>query len=439
MGKSKLKIEYLRLGGVEINPNEIHQLNIYESLEFPGVTGDITFKDLNAVKEIGVYSGDSLKIAFGKENDTPLVLEFDIYSGSDDYITEADPNSMDTSFKFCSKWLLNGLIRKRSRSFSGQRIDEIVRALVIDSGGSPGFFIKTKQTLDRFVSPYWNPITTINYLGSFATDDNGLGGYTLWTDIETGLVNFAPLGVLMHTTRNYGSTDLELAMDTGDPRSPRKVFSIEVDSNFNLIDYGTIGLGRTKLAGFDYDRMQPIEIDKTADEYQGSHLSTVLPINDKYQGRSFRFNKRAMNFPNTDELIRNDGTRRSDEFVEGKWNTRFANLSSDVVRLNVSVVGDTFFKRAGTLIKIKVPRPGDNQSEPNQLYSGTYLVRNVRHVITGMEYGQFLTLVSDGLKETTRVDLVSWNDPSSNIRRNVLNGDEYDIDVESERGTVLTR
>jgi hypothetical protein len=70
-------------------------------------------------------------------------------------------------------------------------------------------FIETKQTLERFVTPFWSPIKIIRYLMSFALDakpkenitpkigEGEQGGFLLFTDLKTGKVNFIPPSRLM--------------------------------------------------------------------------------------------------------------------------------------------------------------------------------------------------------------------------------------------------
>lgn len=454
------KINRLMVGGVTLDPSNIISLDIFESINFPGITGKIAFRDYGSFKEFeNIFAGDEIKISFGREQEANLHLEMIVTKSSGD-TPIIDETSNITTLEFVSPWIVPAFTKKRSRPFRNKRIDEIVFELVKECGGTMGAFIRTKQKLDRFVSPYWTPIETIKYLMSFAVDENERGGFLLWTDIETKAVNFAPVSHLFDAVKNYGTVSFSIKMNPRDQTSTERIFEQSIEQSFDILKYGDVGLGRSRLEGFDYDNTKILSIDKRIDEYSHNHLSSKLPLNDKFLGKQFRTTKASFLYPNTDELLpfedpnitatqtaRSEGTTgaslrrtsrnrtqskiKSNDLIKGRLANKQSLLISDIIKLNVKLNGETEEKRAGKQIKVIYPAADNSE---NLQYTGIYLIRNIRHVIQGMQFCQILTLIIDGFKEIDRIDMINFNGENNTFALE-YDGDEFDADFSDSINT----
>ena len=432
---SIVKFETFKIKDITFDPTNILSLDIYESLEFPGVTGRLTFQDYSATREReNIFAGDAVEISFSREQDPPLVFNFVLSESMGDSAPD-DTHYNISSIKFCSPWMLEAFTRKRSRSWggdgTGKLISEIVQELVEECGGQIGTFTPTKQTLERFVSPYWSPIDTIRYLMNFAIDENDNGGYLLWTDVELDKVNFIPIGVLMNgdTAINYGEVPFDLRMNPANERSAERILTQEVSSAFNILKYADMGMGKSRFAGFNYDKTEVMYANKKVDEYGHSHLSTKLPLNDKFMGLRYRTTKNSFLFHNTDELIRDTSADAplSAELINGKLSNKFSLLFGDMLKIDANLVGETVDKRVGKLVKLIYPTVDDKITGENQQYTGTFLIKNIRHAIQGMQYLNAVTFVADGFKTIERDDMVEWN--ATNVIDAEHEGDDFDKDA----------
>lgn len=64
------------------------------------------------------------------------------------------------------------------------------------------------------------------------------------------------------------------------------------------------------------------------------------------------------------------------------------------------------------------------------MYSGTYLIKRIKHTIQGGEFGQKISLITDGYKQINRKDLIKWTGSNK-----FEIGDEFDVDTAIEKGT----
>lgn len=429
----KMNFNYFKISGVDIDISKIKTLDIYESIEFPGITGSVLIDDWFSLREtLNIFAGDIVNISFGRVTDKSLDLELVITSAPIE-IPLKNQDDKYLKIDFCSKWLVEGFTQKRSRVWKNEYIHDIVADLVEMCGGNLGIFVKTKQKLERFVSPYWSPIQTIRYLMNFAVDQDDVGGYLLFTGIydkekeSNEIVNFIPYSTLV-STRNYGYVPYKLTLTPRHHDSPERIISMTMGSTFDSIKQGALGLGRTQHVGFNYDKTEVMSQDNRIDQYGHNHISSKLPLDIKYLGSAYRTTKDSLLFPNTKELIEdgkttsedNTGTteedtyiRNADELLKGRLNTKQSLTFSDAVTLDLMTNGEGYHKKAGKLVWIDYPsRSMQSKREYHKQLSGTYLIKDLRHSINGMIYTNVMTVICDGFKDSPRPDLVEWTKES---------------------------
>ncbi len=449
---------------ISIDPADIISLDVYESIDFPGITGTVSFRDWRDLKDnCNIFAGDTITFKFIRSEDlaSPLDLSYVIYSSYGD-IADRNRMSNDISFDFCSPWLYQAFTRKRSRSWVNKSISEIVTDLIAECSGELdveeyetykkidvsllGWIEETDQYLERFVSPYWSPIEIIQYLMRFAVSkEDKMAGYVIWTDImdldmETEIVNFVPVSKLMTKNDAYAKVPFSLKVHPTYQQSFENLYNIQMEQSFDVIKYAGSGLGRSKFVGFDYDSTTRINSDRTIDGCDQNHLSTKLPLNKDFLGEIYRPTKSSFLYPNTTNLIMSGGVVpfNTDEIecliidpaalVKG-WNLgKMSYMFSDMFKLNVRVNGETESKRAGSQIEVVYPSVEANKK--NEQYSGTYLIRNNRHTIQGMNYINTLTLIADGYKNIEREDMVEWG--VYNVNSEESKGDYHDTDYDKE-------
>ena len=316
------------------------------------------------------------------------------------------------------------------------RVDEIIADIVQTCGGELLVVEPTRQVLDRFVSPYWSPIFTLNFLLSFAESENGHGGYLLWTDIENERVNLVPVYNLM--AGDYGEVGYKMVLNNTYQRSMARVFQQSMDKNFNVMKDGDMGLAHSQLIGFNYDNTTIMQYDQRLDDYNFSqaHLGTRIPLNEKYLGKRYRNTRFSHLFYNTDSLIQNienTDPQKSEEMLAGRLHNKYTMATADLLKINVSSPGEGYRKRAGRLIQIQYPSIDDGRTAENKNFSGWYLIKNVRHSIQGMQYKNTISLVSNAYKNIERIDMIDIQGSKINgipgINTNFIEGTEFEGDI----------
>ncbi len=399
-------LHHFKIRGTKLPSDKIMELNIYEAIDFPAITGNVLIDDWGGLKEeYEFFSNDIVEIKFNREGDPPITVFCVLYESGGENPMPGEHHKK-VIFEFCSPWWVHARSLKITNSWSNKYIHEIIIDLVEMCGGKMGVVDATKQKLERFVAPNWTPIRIIQSLMQQATDENGCGGYLIWTDISDGKVNFISLNSLMVDDKdwNYGYVPFKLTLNPNTTRSLQKVFGMNIENSFSMIDTAESGMGNMRTVGFDYDRTEVIDINSRIDKYKHSHLSTKMPLNTVFLSEPYQTTSFSTFYPNNRELIQTEG--ESESLQVANILTKQSLMLSTLVRVNITTVGENKAKRAGRLVWLDVPYlPNKNHAQ----YTGTYLLKNVRHRIQGAKYMNVCTLVCDGLKKMSdRDDIVSW-------------------------------
>ncbi len=425
--------EHLQINDITVDPTHIAELEIFESLVFPGITGKITLQDWENYKETrNPFAGDNVYIHFGRDGDEPLKLRFKIYESDFD---SPPPDSLYNlvSLKFCSPWIIDGFVKKDSLVWSNKRIDEIVRELVESCGGviNENYWSTDTQLLERFVSPYWTPCAIIKHLQSFVMTEEGHSGFCLWTEIEPpedaddGQVCFMPISKLMKSPEKseestlsfdatYGAADIELRQNPADPKNTNRMQHMMITTDYDILRYGDAGAARSKFVGFDFDGGKVMQLDQKIDQYEhlkDKHLMQKMQLNDKFLRSAYKTTKNTTLYPNTNSLIETE--EEAKKLLKGKLHAKHAFLYSDSIKLNGLTTGEGRQKRVGKLIRVRYPNLTDGGTGAHGHYTGWYLLRNINHRISGMLYNNVVTLITDGVgrdaDSVERADMINWD------------------------------
>lgn len=420
-------ITRLKIGGQDLDQTHVLSLDVFENIEYPAITGQILFQDWNDFKVQGeLFGGEFIDITMSNNNEEAIDMQF-VITGTIADEARREKVANIGGFTFTSPWYVKANTIKRSRYWLNTSIHEIISDLIEECGGVPGVFIPTKQVLERFVTPYWAPIDIIRYLLSFAQDEDGNGGYLLWTDLEDGSVQFAPISRLL--AGDYGDAGLDMSMFTQVEDSYERMYNLNMLNAHDIVHYGHIGAGHSRLIGFNYDRTELMTADLRADEVVSNRLSTAFPLNIDYLGLRYRTTKFYPNFHNTNELI----VDNEDDLILGRVKTKMSLLSSDIFSFTFSTPGEIQQKRAGRLIRMGYPSMDGDKTSENTQYSGKYLIKANRHTFQGRIYGNSLLVVSDGFKEINRNDIISWNKDTNDSNMvdlsKQIDGDRFDADT----------
>lgn len=410
-----LKLRKVTIRDYNLELISISNIEIFESLSMPGITGYISFKDYQAFQELGnVFADDDIKISFSVDDDeaNELVLNFKIFTNEGS--RQLPLNTYDViRYGFCSPWLVEGIALSTSKPYENKKISEIVEDLLKECGAEIGFIEPTKQTLETFVTPFWSPYRSIKYLLSFAMNEESVGGYICWTDLKTGKVNVTTLDyVLKGNLGHYkGDNGSGFNVYPANIRYSGRVKNMTVEASFDSIRMIDTGVPDTKFYAFNFDKKQIMKSKDNIITSKQTRLSKKFPLLQKYTDKKYANHKFLPIFPQTADSIASDDSKLTD-IIDGVEKNTYSFLTTDVFKINIEAIGE-INRRVGWLADLDYPSVGanankDNDTVGNKQMKGTYLIREIKHQFSlSQDYTQYITLVSDGFKEYTR-DLITW-------------------------------
>ncbi len=416
--------------GVIINPKDspIERLEFFESLTFPGITGNLVFKDDQGALELGnkagalVTAGDEIMISFRAKEQSPITVKYTIYAIQEMPMTSA--KAILSSVSFCSTWVYEAFTRKEPIKFCNDEepftISSIVSKIIKECGGetknstTPSIIKKTlDKQIERFLSPFWTPIQTIKYFMDFALSQDTYGGYVIWTNFKQPtpgkeIVNFAPISYFFGDEKENddeglpkGSSMCKGILRIGGENpdaSQNDIKSFNPEKGVDDFKFANLGASNSKICGFDFDRTKRVEIDTGLLNYKHPHFGTKFPLIKKFNKTEYRSIKQTTLYPQTTYLIENEENVK--DMLKGKLFTKYSLLFADFFVINVQLFGEMTDREVGKKIMLLVPSIDEHmKGKPNRKYSGTYIIRNIRHVMASGKYYHFATLISDGYKE----------------------------------------
>lgn len=400
--QKKLKLEIIKINGTILNSENMKELNIFESIVQPGITGYLSLNDFQGISEMGeIFAGDDIEIVFGSENRQTTVLKLKIY-GSESGVVDSEQLSHRVKFLFCSPWLIDGLGRQISKPFKDKKISEIVSSLLTECKAKIGTIEETKTKLENFVSPLWTPLKTIKYLASFALNTSSKGGFVFWTDLKKDTVNFTTIDYLFGA--GYGTAKQALMINPANLKYEGKVHQLNIENSYDIIRQiftGGVGINNISL------NPQINEFQETKKLINGDkqkHLSKYYPVNSEYMNKKYSnvqytplYPVKALEVTNSDLQL----------FIDGRQKYNYNMLFSDAIKINVMVNGESE-RKVGQTVTLNFPSQNESfQKSEHKHFKGDYLIRDIRHVISNGEYFQYMCLIADGYKDFRGI-LTQW-------------------------------
>ena len=397
-----VKLRKVTIKGYKIETSFITNIEIYESITQPGITGFIDIKDYQALQEVGnIFADDDIIITIGIDGDesNELNLKFKIFTNEGS--KQLSLNTYDyLRLGFCSPWLIDGLSVLLSKPYENKLISEIVKDLLESCGATIGYIEPTKTKLENFVSPLWTPYHTIKHLLGYAINNSKVGGYLCWTDLKTGNVNVTTLDYMLKGTLGKYVDPYGFQVNPGNLRYSGRVKSMSIENSYDTIRLINTGVPNTKYYAFNYDTNSIVVSKNTLKDDKQTRLGAKFPITNKYTNKKYTTVKFTSIFPETADSIASDDTKMTD-LVEGIESNKYAMLATDVIKINIETLGETN-RRVGWLAQLSYPSVSVNSGDKtgNKQLKGLYLIREIKHSFSLFDdYKQYVTLVSDGYKE----------------------------------------
>jgi len=388
--------------------NQMVEMNLYEDITAPAVSGDITLNDsLDLVNLFPLIGEEKILIRFktpGFNAEAEFAMIFYIYKMSNR--EQTGNKNVTYTIHFTSYEAVRDLNSKISRGYSG-KIDELVRQILTDpkhlQSNKDLFIGKTKNNI-TYVSNYWTPFQNINYLAARSLSETNNAANFMFFENHKGFVYEALENLVVHPALCLYSYDENnrKTQGGGSTRTPLKdleqIESYEIQEPFNYMNKIQMGGIRSKAIFHDITtkRYETKTYDYDFRFDQHNHLN---PYKLKTKGMPARNTSRIELVNRAYEGFLSQRTDRAKEW----YMQRLMQLSEIFsTRLNMEVPGRTDMV-VGAVIDVvlyKMAATDPKQKEANLLdnvFSGRYLVTKVRHHIkrTDNRHTMYLEVVKD--------------------------------------------
>lgn len=401
---------------VDIRPL-IEELNIYEDIFSPCITGNFIVTDSNnLINKLPLAGFEYVSLSFTKPSQKISFSKiFRIYK-----ITDRKQNSDQNEFytiHFCSEeFILNESIRV-SKTYQAKSIHDIVQDITknylkIDSTKFPTTQLFETTGTHNITIPNWRPFYAINWLSRMALSANYNGASYVFFENRNGfyfipieeLCKKSPIQQLLNSKIRLGFETDKTASDI--QSASESVTEYEFHSTFDIPKNISSGTYAGTLISVDPIRQRITNVQLTAESIfpKTSHLNKNNLISHTLTRRDLPVDQEFQSFyrvyPTTlghDKLAYNSSTGLHANQVE-QWllqrNMYLSGLHTN--RLNVSVPGNVALT-VGETVDVRFPAIESQTSvrEFDKLYSGKYLITALRHSINKFSHLCYLEISKD--------------------------------------------
>lgn len=396
------------------------ELNIYESIFTPAMTGSITLGDSrNLINSFPIVGEEILSVEFTTPG-TGVSVEkiFRIHSIVEkNYV--GDGSSQVYSLEFSSVELIRDISNAIYRSFEGtpssivnQIFEEYLKVSrtipglsnntqFADSNYTPLTIFTSTKNLVKFVSPGWTPIKCINWLCAHSEPAGSKASDFLFWETNKRFYFGAIEDIIANKdniragTYYYSAPLINSNTDVGN-----KMMGIRDISFKRVFDQFA-----NKTDGFLSSRVVDVDlINKTYENYEYDYTNEYnnykhLEGEGSYPLHSFSTSRNPKvhtivnyNIPGLYSGISSNFSERY-KFVYGNRRSNIMKLNN--LRMKLVVPGRSDLE-AGTVIEILLPRGFPNSPEErnelkvDDMYSGKYLITSINHKINPISH--FITM-----------------------------------------------
>ena len=465
-------ISYTSADGSNQNPKSISiktlvlEMNIYESLEGPGIYGNIIVADGQAVLThlpLTGYEQIEFKLATpgcsrGYDFSTRTGHPMHIYKISDR--TPTTPNSQIYILHFCSKEMLNNEMVRVNKTLTGSVDQMVIDIFRNDIESTKNLIVEETKGIHKFVMPRMKPFKAISKLASCAEPLKYNSSGMLFYEDATGyrfrsIENMLAIAgsarpvvaKFQQKPRNVkggtGETDIIKEMQTVDNYSVKDQFdTLKNLSNgvyaSKMITHDIYNKTFSEI-NFDYNTYFPT-IFHTEHDGKGGLVDNKgqLPlfnykddkmISDKPEG--------TLNFVSTTEKLQNDYEGPEGERIMPNSMAQKLSFKSQVLSLDCK--GFTGLS-VGDLVSFEIPayEPAgtDNPLHIDPYMSGRYIVRKIHHKINTSKdnHTMNLELIKDAVRVAypeENLDILSKKENQDSLTYLQYDLDETIVDIAS--------
>ena len=423
--------------GARINiADQVQELNIYESIDTPYISGNILLQDSSGIAESLPLLGQERLLFKLRTPSHEGSINFNNYHAII-YNVEKRFSSSEREHVIVLNWStvdhLKNIRTKISASFKGT-ISDIVKRIVTESNyldSKKPLFIEPSKNIRKFVIPNLTPYQAINLIKTEAVSAEESSPHYVFFETPNGY-HFRSFDSLLG---NKGSLSVE-HKNTYRSQPPEQqnpganvatILDWQVDDNCNSFLNTRLGMYASTLFYHDIfnKNIQKFEYNYMRDKV---NRRNSMEQSQKKSGpiisQTVLENKKMITeFPNSKVFLHPTGS--ADLHTEGTDNnaeewlqeSRSRVLERSYFTLKIETYGDTNIM-AGDLINIVIPSNKPLQapvtkSSIEPILSGRYLITSLHHQVTPPEqmHQMVLTITKDSLDSSPAVKETKYTEP----------------------------
>ena len=405
------------------------ELNLYESIFSPTLTGSITLGDSRNLIQSFPLLGEEILFFEATTPSSGVSIEkaFRLHSIVEkNYATEGATQVY--TIQFTSVELFRDISNPIYRSFEGtpseivgQIFEEYLRVprnveglnknLTADSSYTPLFLFSASTNLIKFVSPGWTPIQCINWLCAHAEPyGEKAADFLFWESNKSFYFGTIEDIISIKDEVNAGTYYYSAAMMNSDASIQSKMMAVR-DISFKKL-YDQL---QNKMEGFLSSRLTTVDlINKRYDNYdydytnnfgRYNHLETdnAIPLHSTNTSRNPLVH-RMVNYSLPDMFTGfTNNYSESFKFVYGNRRSNIMRLNNLIIKLVIPGRTDL---EAGSVIDLILPRGFPNSPEDTNtnardpMYSGKYLITSINHKFNPITHFITMNVTKDSLSNT---------------------------------------
>jgi len=403
-----VNIEYISVvtstGLVHNIKNQVMAIEIYEDLFSPFITGVInineSFDFINVLPFIGEeYINLSVFTpSFGNEDH--IEGQFYIYKVSNRQILNL--RTQIYQIHFISKEAIVDLNKNVSKSYQGKVSDIAKEVLTNKIDGletEKKVNIEATSNTTKFISNYWSPVKTLNYIADTAITLDNATNYIFFEN-RRGL-NFASLDTLYKQPSYikfvYDNYSRDYRADGGSVIDLNKDYSrlldIDVPNVFDYMDRTRSGMYGSKLITFDTTTKRYLvkNYDMLKDFDNNYHLNRYAAVSKKNISNP---NALVINYPKA-YASHNGYTDVTNASIIQKRISRL--MQAETTKIQVTVMGRTDYT-VGMIVELdlnKMQPIQKNEDAKDNIFSGRYIVSAINHYINRDKHECSMELIKD--------------------------------------------
>jgi len=388
------------------------------------------------IEKLHMNGNEFIRMTFGKADDTTNIVDkiFRVFKVAK-RTPENEGNTETYSLYFCSEELLLSEQYKVSKSYRGKDIaSNVVDILKTYLQVPTNKIASIEQTYGvyDFLIPNIKPFDAINWMSTYARPANNPGADMLLYEDKFGY-NYRSLQSLfkqeVYNAYSFNPKNVSQKTQTN-TQQIYNVLTYEIMDSYDSLGAINSGVYANQLLSIDplLRRYKITNFDYGSYSNKASKLNT-FPITNNFTNRKgdglnqtpqavYKLVFSNYNQNDSSYIKSHPGSVAHDIFAETYIPYRTAQLPLlNYTRVKISVPGDPGLT-VGRVIKFNLLSKDPNKKEPDDFYSGNYLVTAVRHMLTVHQYRTVLELAKES--NTNEYSAVStgsslWNNTVKGI------------------------